>query len=306
MRWIIKATIQKAISCFPDSEKANYFFRRYIVKSLPLNDDTFFQTIDIARRHYYNFIKYNASNDMSFANFYEFGTGWDLISPLLYYSLGVNRQTLVDIKPNIVPALINNTLQRFSMYRNRIEQDVKVALIKTQYLKPIKNINDLNKMFGITYLAPCDAGKTNLPAESFDFISCTATLEHIPKEDVRRILKECFRLLKPGNIMSALVDLKDHFSYFDNKISIYNFLKFSEKKWTLFNSPLHFQNRLRYHDYLKMIKQSGFEVIAQEVERPDATDIKCLKSIKLAEHFNGGYEDIGVKTLWIVLKKPTI
>ena len=79
---MIKAAIQKTISFFPYSEKTNYFFRRSIARSLPINKDTFFQMIDIGMRHYNKYLKYGESNELSRINFYEFGAGWDLTIPL--------------------------------------------------------------------------------------------------------------------------------------------------------------------------------------------------------------------------------
>src|SRR5438132_1489863 len=121
---------------------------------------------------------------------------------------------------------------------------------------PIRSITELESRFGISYLAPCDARDSKLPAESFSFISNTSTLEHIPESDLLKVLVECVRLLKPKGIMSSIIDMKDHYSYHDSSISCYNFLKFSDTAWKLIDSPLHFQNRLRYPDYKKLFEIS--------------------------------------------------
>ena len=43
---------------------------------------------------------------------YEFGAGWDLAIPLAYASLGVGRQVLVDIRPNLRLELVNASIAR--------------------------------------------------------------------------------------------------------------------------------------------------------------------------------------------------
>jgi hypothetical protein len=54
-----------------------------------------------------------------------------------------------------------------------------------------------------------------------------------------------------------------------------------------------------------MIRESGFEIVEQQVERPDKMDLKSMLHISLADKYKRKYDikDLGVKTLWIVLKK---
>ncbi len=302
---MIKAAIQKTISIIPYSEKTNYFFRRNIARSLPVNKDTFFRMIDIGMRHYNKYIKYCESNELSKVYFYEFGAGWDIIIPLLFFSLGIKKQTLVDIRQNLNDKLINNTLEKYLNYKIELENMLGRSIEDEHYSVKIKSVNDIRERFGITYLAPCDARNTGLASESIDFISSTSTFEHIPEQDIIKILRECYRILKPNGIISSLIDMKDHYSYFDKTISNYNYLKYSDERWPLFNSPLSFQNRARYPDYIDMIGEAGFEVIEQQVERPDNIDVDILSHIALADKYRSKYdfEDLGVKSLWIVLKK---
>ena len=72
-----------------------------------------------------------------------------------------------------------------------------------------------------------------------DCITSTYTLEHIPADDIRRILVECNRILKPGGLILSLIDYQDHYSWLDLRISRYNFLRYSERQWRWFNSSLH-------------------------------------------------------------------
>ncbi len=43
------------------------------------------------------------------------------------------------------------------------------------------------------------------PAASFDFISALNFLEHIPKDNLLKVLKECRRVLRPGGVLVAMV-----------------------------------------------------------------------------------------------------
>lgn len=304
MHWIIKASLQKSISYLPMGVRVNYVLQRKVTKGLPVKDDKFFEKVLIANGHFNSFLEYRLSSDISTAAFYEFGAGWDLINPLTYYALGVEHQTIVDIRSNIHIDLINDTLQRFSMHKSRLEQLAK-RTFRSIDVSPINSIADLQSHFGIRYLAPLDAGNTSLSAESYDFISNTSTLEHVPESDILKILVECHRLLKPGGIASSVIDMQDHYSYFDTNISCYNFLKFSDNLWRVIDNSLQFQNRLRYSDYIKLFEQSGLEIIAQDVNRPTSTELKILRNLSLSSKFQGKYalEDLGIKVAKVVTRK---
>src|SRR5205823_13839725 len=92
-------------------------------------------------------------------------------------------------------------------------------------------ITELEEIYGIDYRAPCDAKKTGLPSLSVDYITSTSTLEHIPPEAIRLILRECYRVLRDRGVISLLIDYNDHYTYSDHKISVYNFLRYSDWVW---------------------------------------------------------------------------
>lgn len=303
MKFIVKAVLQQVFNYLPRSESLNYFFQRNVTRSLPRSDESFLRKVEEANRHFTAFLHWCLDIKITDAHFFEFGAGWDLIIPLSYYCFGVQHQTIIDIRQNLRLELVNDTISRFLKHKSKLES----ILCRQLRVSPVEigDTSELFDTFGIHWLAPIDAKDTHFPSESFDFISNTVTLEHIPENDIAKILKECYRILRPGGIMSCLVDLKDHYSYFDSTISYYNFLKFSDKTWAYLNSPIHFQNRLRYPDYINLITQSGFEIVDQDVERPSYADMEALKHLRLANRFKAKYslEDLGVKSFWIILRK---
>lgn len=301
MRWVAKAVLQKALSWCPASEELNYFFQRRVTRNYPRREDEFFRFVGIAAEHCDIFLKFGRSPSLSDAVFYEFGTGWDLIIPLAYYALGVDHQTLVDISPLMRLDLVGHTLRRFADFRAELERRLQRPLRALQSTVP-NTAADLKSRFGIEYLAPVDAQDTKLPSNSFDFVSSTSTLEHVPEADILGIFTECKRLLKPGGVISSRIDMTDHFAYFDRGLSCYSFLRWSGPIWEIVTSPLSYQNRLRYPDYLDLAGRSGLQVIFECHESPTPDDLKTLEGMKLAAEFRKRYslEDLGVKRLKMV------
>lgn len=294
------------MSGIPFGTQIDYFFKLKVAKTVPFNDTEFYGRVSIAARHWEAFKRYCLQKIPSKAQFFEFGTGWDLIIPLTYYVLGIRSQTVVDIRKNVRWELVNDSIDKFIRHGENVSRILN--LNEKVNLKPtvINTNKDLFRHFGINYLAPYHARNSLLPSNSFDFISNTATLEHIPKSDLYSTLKECYRFLKPEGIMSCHIDLRDHYSYSDRQISHYNFLKFSEPTWHFLNSSLHFQNRLRSRDYEEIATKAGFEILDKEEALPDSNDIKVLEKIKICSTFKRKYglRELGIKDLHLNLRKP--
>ena len=304
MRWLLKALAQQAFSALPRSESVNYLFQRHVTRTLPLGDVGFRRKATRAIQHLAAFDAHGAV-ERGEATFYEFGAGWDLVIPLGFYSLGVERQILIDIRPNLRLDLVNASVAKYERLRPELEEEAGRSL---RPLGPptLAAASELERRFGITYLAPRDARDTGLPAASVDFVSSTDTFEHIPPDDLRRILGESRRLLKSGGLLSARIGLEDHYAYADRSISPYNFLKYGDRVWRLLNPPLQYQNRLRYPDYVRLLESSGFELVEQRVARPSERDVELVRGIALAPRFRNGYspEELAVKGL-IVVARPS-
>ena len=113
------------------------------------------------------------------------------------------------------------------------------------------------------------------------------------------------RLRRTGRAFSCRIDLQDHYAYFDRSLSRYNFLRFSDGTWRLVNSPLHFQNRLRSPDYLRLVREAGLELVVERPSGPSDEGREELRSRPLAKRFRGYSEDeLGVTVLSFVARRP--
>jgi SAM-dependent methyltransferase len=307
VKWLAKAALQKTLSALPASETANYVFQRKVLKTLPVGDEAFRTKFKRALGHFETFLEHGPRRTPSEAVFYEFGTGWDLVVPLSYYCLGVERHVLVDIRPNARLELVNDSVRRLGSRLQELEAEAERPLRPPGEPK-LTSLAELEERFGISYLAPRDARATGLPPDSVDFVSSTATLEHIPTPDVLAILTECNRLLRADGAMSCRIDMRDHHSYFDTSVSPYNFLKFSDRAWSLLNSALMYQNRLRHPDYLRLFEEAGFDVVAEQVARPTERDVEALRRLRLAPSFRDRYsvDELGAKSLVIVARPAEV
>ena len=302
MNWLLKAALQKGMSALPAAESANYLFQRHVTRTLPIGDAGVRRKFERALSHVRVFREHGAGMRPEDAVFYEFGAGWDLAVQLSYAALGVGRQTLVDIRPNIRLELVNATLASLARQRNEVAE---IAGEPLRELGPanVESVEKLRDRFGIEYLAPLDARATGLPAASVDFVSSTNTLEHVPERDIAPVLREAARLLRPGGAMSFRIDMQDHASYSDTRLSVYHYLRFSDRAWGLVNSSLSYQNRLRLPDYRRLFAQAGLEVVDETVTGPTEEHLAALDRIELAPEFRRhSRDDLAARHLEVVLR----
>jgi SAM-dependent methyltransferase len=303
MRWLAKAALQRTLGALPQGERLNYVFQRHLLHSFPLGDGSYRQKFTRAVNHLAAYSEYGPDVPAAAATFFEFGAGWDLAIPLSYALLGVGQQIVIDIRPSARIELVNDTIAALDRLRPELEQAAGGSL--RDLGGPIASTADLETRFGIHYLAPCDARATSLAAGIVDFVSSTDTCEHIPAADLAEVFAECRRLLRPGGAFSCRIDLQDHYSYFDGSLSRYNFLRFSDRRWALVNSPLHYQNRLRAPDYLRLVREVGLDLVVERPSGPSDQGLAELEKLPLAKRFRSyPPEELGVTILFFVARAP--
>lgn len=168
---------------------------------------------------------------------------------------------------------------------------------------PLRSRAELETRFGIRYLAPCDARATGLPSASVDFASSTSTLEHIPEPDIVPILAECRRLLRPDGVLSARIDMRDHFAYADPGVSPYSFLRYSPRVWRLLNSRLYFRNRLRLPNHLRLIEAAGIRARRGRRKSAGRESAGGTRSVPVADAFRGySGKDLATSTAFVIAR----
>jgi SAM-dependent methyltransferase len=300
MGWRCKAFGHSVLSRLPLSGCLFYGVQRYITRSLPDSPAKTRERIGAFKRHI-ELVESLVTLRIGSMSFYEFGAGHDLLGPMTYYACGVNRQVVIDRNSLLRVALLNNGIQQLSMPCAGLVRPPKATVGPDS----TNGRESLRELYGIEYIAPCDARATPLEPGVIDCITSTNTLEHIPQGDLRRILAECYRVLRPGGVVSFKIDYQDHFSYSDTSVSAYNFLQYSDSAWRKWSPPNHYQNRLRHSDYRELISITGFEVVAEEVQEPSEADLRLLGRLRLATRF-GSYHlnDLATRGAYLIARKP--
>ena len=282
MNWRVKALCQLGLSISPFGEMANYFAQRYVTRSVPPSDE-FLRVLRAAAAEHIDTLNCNLAIPLSQALIYQFGAGWELGLPLLLWALGVEHQILADRRCLVRTGLVNHVLNQLGRMAGELE-------LCRQPPRVLENdweraLTTLREYYGIDYRAPQDAACTGLRDGTIDCVVAFKTLEHIPQLALKGILAKCRRVLKPDGLMLFRIDYQDHYSYGDENISAYNFLRYSDRTWRFFNPYLHYQNRLRHPDYVAAFQGAGLEMLHQNRIGPSDEDLKQVRGLGLAAGF---------------------
>jgi len=284
MYWKTKARLQRIFSALPGGDHGNYFLQRHVTHSIPKNDDDFRFRVRLARE-ILDLVRKHATGTVGDLTFFEFGAGADLIGPLAFYAMGVNRQLLIDRSTLLRRSLVSDTLEKFARIGPRLGFS---RLPVGRDHRPSRDRRDaLRDEFGIDYRAPVDARATGLPERSVDVVTSNSTLEHVPQDELPALLNDCRRILRPGGLLAMRVDYEDHYAYSDVRVSPYNFLYYSEAEWKRYNPALHFQNRLRHSDYGERFRAAGLDILEEHRLDAGPETLAQLDATRLDARFRG-------------------
>ncbi len=300
-KWMIKAAIQKTIGVLPQSHRWNRLFQRYLTKGLRLHPGAFQDKV-VAARSFLEHYRSMSRSPRPDPTVLEIGTGWFPVVPISLYLCGASHIRTYDINPLLEPLTLRQTVRMFldADKEGRLQQLLPAVLPerlshfrdwaeKWSALSPRAMLELLN-----IHLHIGDARQSGLPAGSIDFFLSNFCLEHIPDEIQRGLWAEFLRLSNRNSVMSHRFGIKDQYSQVDDSITSYNYLRFSEKQWKIFNNPMSPQTRLRVSDYRRIFKESGFEIV-QEINIDGS--LEELRSVPLAEEFKK-YSEADLLVIW--------
>jgi hypothetical protein len=286
--WLIKTALHRGISALPNRQFWNGLLQKWITRSTELTAEKFEGKVRECDRHLRVFRTAQPAGDFTVL---ELGTGWLPIIPAGLWICGAREIWTFDIDPLLQSDRVLSVLQHYSDYAKRGALSSLLPEAQADRIKRLDAVlaagkpNDqpavLLEKLDIHYQVK-DAQQIPLPNNTINFLVSSGVLEYVPKPVFQKVLKEFRRVAALGAMMSHRLNLVDQYSYFDKKITAFNFLQFTEREWSWRDSPLFAQNRLRIGDYRKQFHEAGFEIVCEE-NVPGAPE--DLAKIKLAPEF---------------------
>lgn len=189
----------------------------------------------------------------------EIGTGRYPLFPFLFSRFGAKRIVSTDLNRYLLPELYSDTAEAINEFLEARNYEFKKFSSKS-------NLKNIFKKLNIEYLAPFDFCQSKFNTSTFDLIFSNAVFEHVEKDNIDKIHKESFRILRKDGYVLHNIDLTDHFSHSDNTISPLRFLKYSDRFWDfLVKGTFFYQNRVRVNEHIEALKKTGFKIIDTDI-----------------------------------------
>jgi SAM-dependent methyltransferase len=106
-------------------------------------------------------------------------------------------------------------------------------------------------------------GRIPIADASVDLCHSGGALEHVDPRSLDAFLRECRRILRPGGVMSHVVDHRDHLHHADRTWPYLGHLVLGPRTYAAAcGTPLQYHNRLAPSGVTALLERAGFEPIA--------------------------------------------
>lgn len=273
-KWIAKAVVQKAISVLPNAQRVNHLFQDRVTRSTTLSEEFLHKRIGWAGEHVAA-LRRHADPAPGWTGL-ELGTGWYPIVPLCLFLAGADRVWMVDLEDLGRPELTRQALDGVLAAHAEGRVDDALGPVDPDRVARLRAaVADLDRLgrveaLGLLGLRVRAGDARTLGADVAPHLICSNTvLEHIPADVLEGILATFRSISGPGTVMSHLVDLCDHYAYVDDSVSVYHFLRYSDRAWRVIDNTIQPMNRLRASEYRDLYRRAGVPVTEEALEGCD-------------------------------------
>jgi SAM-dependent methyltransferase len=287
MNWQIKGLAQNVLSVVPGGNRLNDFFQRTVGGLRDLSREIGIKVSDWS-------IFVSNLNELGFpvrgVRCFEIGTGWFPTLPVCFSLAGAARCSTFDLVAHLSPnltfkmlAALEPHLHSFAGLTSRPAAEIDAAYRR---LRSAGSVPELLSAAGVDYHAPADATATDLLPGTVDLVFSNSVLEHVSRGTISAMMRESYRVLRPGGLAVHSVNCGDHYAYFDRRITAINYLTYTDREWRFWNNRILFQNRLRPRDLLGLAKEAGFEIVLHK-QKPRKELLAALPGLRIAPEFQG-------------------
>lgn len=306
MNWRVKSALFKILSAIPFGSTCHQFLQERVTKSIIPIPERIRAKIDFTEKYVYWLLEHDRLDDFLKGTHVDLGAGWNPTVPLLFYSMGVERQWAFDVRPMLSQRLVAGTVKSFLQVVEDPASCIDVPLKRLPPPLGNRPWQAYMESLGIRYRAPYYDQVDSLRGK----VTCVTSSEvllYIPYDALRTCFAFLKEILQPGGLFIAYVLVADLYADADPSITKYNHCRYSPEEWERFNSPMMTFNRLKPSDYRTLLEEAGFIIHQFDVDEANESDLRELDSVPIHPWFQARYSrsDLGAKALLFVAEKPS-
>lgn len=302
MKWGVKIAAFKALSLIPGGSRWYRWAQENITNSLVPTPERVSQKISVGLRYARFLHAHGLENRLQNGRHLDLGSGWHPTIPLLFHCLGCPHQSLADVVPVMTSQTARQTATTFLKVLDRESGPLPIIPDRRTQIGALSWDPWPPAALPWEYHAPYMRWLSSVPA-SFDLVTSTQALLHVPRPVLREIFTSVAHAMKPGGVFMGTIHLHDLFADSDRSITPYNHLRYSPWFWEkVISSPLMAYNRLKGPDYRQLLLESGWRILTFEVD-PGTPNL--LATIKIHPYFRHlSREDLAATHLFFAAQKP--
>lgn len=284
MDWKVKAAVFRVLSALPFGSAVLLQLQKNVTREVPRRAVALDELLVAARKVLLLYLNHTDGAIAARAQFVEIGAGRDLAVALALRMLGVPHVVCIDI----------SRLARVDLVQHAANH---LASALGQPRPKLRSWSDI-EAFGIEYRAPGRLEDLAAAGQRFACFYSTDVLEHIPPTGLASALKASLALLTPEGVAIHAIDYSDHYARSHPGLSRFNFLTFSAEAWHKYNPSLHYVNRLRHSEFVRILRDAGYEIALDE-QTAGAPEPEVLKRLS-SEFESFSHDDLFTLRAWIV------
>jgi len=310
--WLSKTGLQRLISWLPRREWWNGLLQRYVTGGLRIEPHGEFQAKLWACRRHFDYYRLFSRQPREEFTVVEVGTGWFPIIPIGLHLCGAREVWTFDIVRLLRADTFRRVIEHFCLFARTGELNAVLPTARPDRVAGLVNLaSSVTKMRPEDFLERLNIHAivgnvrgSGLRDGTADIVFSHGVLEHFQPDALAEALSEFRRLSSETSVMSHYIGMADQFAAFDNSITPFNYMRYSDRAWRWLNSPIIPQNRLRVSDYCRAYAEAGFDVVARE----DITGAESdLARITLAQEFTDySKRDLLVLFSWLIAKPVAV
>lgn len=266
---LFKSTLFKTLDILP--QKIGFYLYHQIQNMLFKNLDSKIRANEASYKKCQNILEKQGFS-LEHKNVLEIGSGWMPMMPYFFKMWGDCSQIYsYDINEHYDTKYIDQLNKSFA---DRYDYHTEVS-DGSKYRLPSF----------VKYYPKRDISEGELPKD-VDLVFSRFVLEHVnPSAMVK--MHENLRQLKEDTLILHLISPSDHRAYTDKSLSLYDFLKYSQKEWDQIQTKFDYHNRLRLPQYMTLFENTGFEILEIQYDVPEKNTEKytAFKELQIHEDF---------------------
>ncbi|HRJ30843.1 MAG TPA: methyltransferase domain-containing protein [Cyclobacteriaceae bacterium] len=235
----LRTGIFKALELLPRKFGDELYHQLQRINEKSIQEEYNFQKSTILR-----FAEILNSTNISFSQrrVVEIGSGW---LPILPYELIFSYQASEVLTFDINQHYFANRIADFNkFYKHQFNVTLTSTLPKEVKYFPRTNILD-----------------SAIHSGTVGAMVTRNVLEHISPDDLYSIHQQANSYLKDDGFIIHQISPSDHRAYSDQSLSLWDFLRYSQREWDRIQTRFDYHNRWRLPQYIEMFKACGFEIV---------------------------------------------